>query len=147
MSTVYNQLGSPDNTPKNTFLAGPANGRGPRSYRKITVYDLAALFPNLQIVDDNGNTYFDTSSSGGGSGTITEVDAGTGLVGGGSSGAVTLSLDAPVSVANGGTGTASPGLIGGADISVTGTWPDQTISFTGSVDSIDFSQTFLLMGG
>lgn len=35
-------------------------------------------------------------------------------------------------VANGGTGTSNPGLIPGNGIAITGTWPDQTISATGS---------------
>jgi len=34
-------------------------------------------------------------------------------------------------VANGGTGTAAPGLIAGAHVSITGTWPNQTITVTG----------------
>lgn len=34
-------------------------------------------------------------------------------------------------VANGGSGTASPGLVAGANISITGTWPDETIAVTG----------------
>ena len=64
-------------------------------------------------------------------GTITGVTAGTGLTGGGSSGTVTLGLATPVSIADGGTGTASPGLVAGSGISVTGSWPDQTIAATG----------------
>lgn len=37
-----------------------------------------------------------------------------------------------VAVANGGTGTASPGLIQGTNISITGTWPNQTINASAS---------------
>jgi hypothetical protein len=37
----------------------------------------------------------------------------------------------PLTVANGGTGTATPGLVAGTNITVTGTWPNQTISSTG----------------
>jgi hypothetical protein len=36
-----------------------------------------------------------------------------------------------LSVANGGTGTATPSLIGGTNVTVTGTWPNQTISASG----------------
>ena len=32
-------------------------------------------------------------------------------------------------VANGGTGTATPALVAGANIAITGTWPDQTIAY------------------
>jgi hypothetical protein len=34
-------------------------------------------------------------------------------------------------VANGGTGTATPGLIAGTHVNISGTWPNQTISVTG----------------
>ena len=34
-------------------------------------------------------------------------------------------------VANGGTGTAAPGLVQGANVTITGSWPNQTISATG----------------
>ena len=37
----------------------------------------------------------------------------------------------PLSVANGGTGTTTPGLIAGTNITISGTWPDQTITSTG----------------
>ena len=46
-----------------------------------------------------------------------------------------VSLTADVSgllpVANGGTGTATPGIVAGTNITVTGTWPNQTINSTG----------------
>jgi len=34
-------------------------------------------------------------------------------------------------IANGGTGTATPGLVAGTHVSIAGTWPNQTISVTG----------------
>jgi hypothetical protein len=37
-----------------------------------------------------------------------------------------------LAVANGGTGTATPSLVAGASIAVTGSWPNQTIAATGS---------------
>lgn len=46
-------------------------------------------------------------------------------IGGGSN------LSLPVSVANGGTGTSTPGLIAGSNVTITGTWPNQTISGSG----------------
>ena len=38
-----------------------------------------------------------------------------------------------VAVANGGTGTATPGLVAGSNIAITGTWPDQTIAAAGAI--------------
>ena len=37
----------------------------------------------------------------------------------------------PVPVASGGTGTATPGLVAGSNIAITGTWPNQTIAAAG----------------
>jgi hypothetical protein len=34
-------------------------------------------------------------------------------------------------IANGGTGTATPGIVAGSNITVTGTWPNQTVASTG----------------
>ena len=45
--------------------------------------------------------------------------------------AVTLSGTA-LPIANGGTGTTSPSIVAGSNISVTGSWPNQTIATTGS---------------
>lgn len=63
-------------------------------------------------------------------GTVTGVTAGTGLTGGTISTSGTIALSTPVSVANGGTGTASPSLVAGTGIGVTGTWPGQTVSLS-----------------
>lgn len=37
----------------------------------------------------------------------------------------------PVSVANGGTGTTTPSLVAGSNITITGTWPNQTVASSG----------------
>lgn len=88
---------------------------------------LAGANITLSPSDGLGVVTVSASSSGG---TITAVNPGTGLTGGGSSGAVTLALSTPVSVANGGTGTASPGLVAGTNVTVTGSFPNQTINAT-----------------
>lgn len=46
------------------------------------------------------------------------------------SGAVTLA--GTLAVANGGTGTATPALVQGTGVTITGSWPNQTINATGS---------------
>jgi hypothetical protein len=38
-----------------------------------------------------------------------------------------------VAVANGGTGTATPGLVAGTNVTISGTWPDQTVNAMGGV--------------
>jgi hypothetical protein len=49
------------------------------------------------------------------------------------SGAVTVS--GTLAVANGGTGTASPALVAGTNVTISGTWPNQTINASGSAAS------------
>jgi hypothetical protein len=41
-----------------------------------------------------------------------------------------------VAVANGGTGTSTPGLVAGTNISITGSWPNQTIAASGSSGTV-----------
>jgi hypothetical protein len=52
----------------------------------------------------------------------------------------TITLAGTLAVANGGTGTSTPALVAGTNITITGTWPNQTINSTasgsGSVTSV-----------
>lgn len=48
---------------------------------------------------------------------------------------VATHLASPLPVAQGGTGVSSPGLIAGSGISITGTWPNQTVAATSSGSS------------
>jgi hypothetical protein len=45
-----------------------------------------------------------------------------------------LTLTSPLSVANGGTGTTTPSLIAGTNVTITGSWPDQTVNATSGVN-------------
>jgi hypothetical protein len=74
-----------------------------------------------------------TISATGSGGSVTEVDTGTGLTGGPITTTGTVSLVTPVAIANGGTGTATPALVAGANIGITGTWPDNTIALNNSI--------------
>ena len=71
------------------------------------------------------------ASTGGGGGGVTSFSAGTtGLTPAtATTGAVTLA--GTLAVANGGTGTATPSLVAGTNVSITGTWPNQTINSSG----------------
>ena len=51
-------------------------------------------------------------------------------------------------VANGGTGTATPAIVAGTNVTVTGTWPNQTVNASGTVTSVAASvPTFLSIAG
>jgi hypothetical protein len=76
------------------------------------------------------------SGGGGGSGTVTSVDVVGGTTGLTTSGgpvttAGVITLAGILAVANGGTGTATPGLVAGTNVTITGTWPNQTINASG----------------
>jgi hypothetical protein len=79
------------------------------------------------------------------SGTVTSVDVSggtTGLTtsGGPVTGSGTITIAGTLAVANGGTGTATPALVQGANVTITGTWPNQTIAAaapgTGTVTAV-----------
>lgn len=42
-----------------------------------------------------------------------------------------ITITSPLPIANGGTATATPGLVAGTNIAIANPWPNQTISFTG----------------
>lgn len=83
--------------------------------------------------------------SAGGTGTVTSVAVSggtTGLTtsGGPISAAGTITLGGTLAVASGGTGTATPSLVQGTNVTITGSWPNQTINATaggsGTVTSV-----------
>ncbi len=88
-----------------------------------------------QVVDNSGNVkYVVLSTSGvnsfsGGSTGLTPATATTGAI----------TLGGTLAVASGGTGTATPSLVAGTNVTITGTWPNQTInsgSGSGTVTSV-----------
>jgi hypothetical protein len=86
----------------------------------------------------NGTTTSWATVSGGGSGTVTSVAAtvpaflsitGSPIT---TSGTLAIGLSGTaLPVANGGTGTTTPSIVAGTNVTVTGTWPNQTINSTG----------------
>jgi hypothetical protein len=71
-----------------------------------------------------------------GSGTVTSVAVSGGTTGLTTSGgpitaAGTITLAGTLAVANGGTGTTTPSIVAGTNVTVSGTWPNQTINATG----------------
>lgn len=75
--------------------------------------------------------------SAGGTGTVTSIDVSGGTTGLTTSGgpitaAGTITLAGTLAVANGGTGTSTPSLVQGTNVTITGTWPNQTINSTGA---------------
>jgi hypothetical protein len=79
-----------------------------------------------------------------GAGTVTSVDVSggtTGLTtsGGPVSSSGTITLAGTLAVANGGTGTATPSIVAGTNVTVTGTWPNQTIAASGSGGGVAYT--------
>jgi hypothetical protein len=95
----------------------------------VTVTDPTAPrtgnLPNISIGDFLGTTGAQTVTNktiSGGSNTLTAIPAATALSG-------------QVPVANGGTGTATPALVAGTNVTITGTWPNQTINASGGASA------------
>lgn len=90
-----------------------------------------------------------TAASNGTAGGVTTFSAGsTGLTPAtATTGAVTLG--GTLAVASGGTGTSTPSLVAGTNVSITGTWPNQTVNSTasGSVTSVTATSPVASSGG
>ena len=54
---------------------------------------------------------------------------------------LTTDVSGLLPVANGGTGTATPSIVAGSNVTVTGTWPNQTIAAAGGSSGITAGQS------
>ena len=85
---------------------------------------ITGTYPNFSISSADQYTGTVTSVSGAGGST------GLTLSGGPITGSGTLTLGGTLAVANGGTGTASPSLVAGTNVTISGSWPNQTVNST-----------------
>ena len=104
VTTIGTLVGVFINQSPNTFFSGPSSGGSTTpAWRTLVNADMPTSVPLTVIPDTNI---------------------------GGSIGAnaLTLSWSGLLSIARGGTGTATPALVAGSNVSITGSWPNQTIS-------------------
>ena len=100
-----------------------------------TGISVSGTYPNFTVTNSSpssGGTVTSVSGSGGSTGLT--------LTGGPITGSGTLTLGGTLAVANGGTGTASPSLVAGSNVTISGSWPNQTINSvaggTGTVTNV-----------
>jgi hypothetical protein len=124
---LINNTGTGAKTVKNTSGTGisvPA-GKATLVFNDGTnVVDAASYFTSLTL-----GSALPIASGGTGTTSTTFVNAATNITG-------------LVPIANGGTATATPALVQGTGVTITGTWPNQTINATGTggtVTSVDVS--------
>jgi hypothetical protein len=96
---------------------------------------VSGTYPNFTVTNSSpssGGTVTSVSGSGGSTGLT--------LTGGPITSSGTLTLGGTLAVANGGTGTASPSLVAGSNVTISGSWPNQTINSvaggTGTVTNV-----------
>ncbi len=116
----------PSGQPARGTLYGLAANKPPANYRNCGC---------LYVATDTGAMWLSIGASwvsiaGGGGGGVSSVNATSPLA---SSGGATpdISLTGIVPVANGGTGTATPSLVAGSNVTISGSWPNQTVAASG----------------
>jgi hypothetical protein len=99
-------------------VANGGNGTATPALVAGTNVTISGTWPNQTINSSSasGVTSFSAGSTG-----LTPSTASTGVV----------TLAGTLAVANGGTGTTTPSLVAGTNVSITGTWPNQTINSSG----------------
>lgn len=138
-------------TPGITELTGPITA-GPGSGSQATSITNNSIekskleqSPGLSIIGNIGNTTDDVGNiTAANDGNILRrfgTSIGFGTINLASTNAVGSSI---LPVLNGGTGTAFPGLVQGTNITITGTWPNQTINSSGGGGNLDAT---LALGG
>lgn len=109
----------------NFVLAAPNGTAGSPTFRAVVAADIPTLNQNTTGTAANVT---DSSNS-----TLTTLSA-LSLPGSQVSGNISgnaANVTGIVAVANGGSGTATPSLVAGTNVTVTGTWPNQTIAASG----------------
>jgi trimeric autotransporter adhesin len=118
--TATNLTGLPLTTGVTGILpvANGGNGTATPSLVAGSNVTITGTWPNQTVASTGGGgvTSFSAGSTG-----LTPATATTGAV----------TLAGTLAVANGGTGTATPALVAGTNVTITGTWPNQTINSSG----------------
>jgi hypothetical protein len=135
-STLQQVIGPPGAPSFKNLLTLPSGGSGDASTNTSTSVDNEiALFSGT-----TGKTVKRASGSG-------FIKATSGVAGYQSSISLTSDISGTLPVANGGTGTTTPGIVAGTNISVTGTWPNQTINSTSAFTGITNQDTTIINNG
>jgi hypothetical protein len=106
-------------------VANGGNGTATPSLVAGTNVTVTGTWPNQTV-----------NATASGSGTVTSVAVSGGTTGLTTSGGPittsgTITLAGTLAVANGGTGTTTPALVAGTNVTISGTWPNQTINSSG----------------